>query len=280
MRLMNVLVVGLTLFGPLVLAPSASGAGAKELKVGHKHVDGRRIKAHSGRWSMKAKMGDKWVENAVVIEETERAKVDGKDVIRRKQTIERMDGIVVATTCILEGKTLAPMSQTKDLQLPAGAQLPPGIPIHTEWTYEGKKYRKAERTQSGESTDGAVDLAAPMFELNVFGLVVAALPLRAGYSAVIPVAMDGGAPGQCKATQYRVTATVFGKEKVSFDGRQLEAWRVDTSWADYESGEVTSPGGPDKSGGAYWIVSRRKGKMPHVLRYKNDTADIDLIPMP
>ena len=47
---------------------------------------------------------------------------------------------------------------------------------------------------------------------------------------------------------------------------------------DYATGEVTSEGGPDKAGGAYWITPDPPPGFPYVPKYANENVRIEYLP--
>jgi hypothetical protein len=75
---------------------------------------------------------------------------------------------------------------------------------------------------------------------------------------------------------YKVTATWAGKEMIEFEGDEVEAWLVDIDWLHEGLGDVY-PGGPDASGGRYWVINNPPEGLPYVLRYKTDTYAVEFL---
>lgn len=269
-------VLGLLLLFPLPPLAAAEQRPQKipALRVGHAAIKGTRLRAHEGRWLSKLKQGDQWVEQAVITEKTEISKQGRKSTLRRTQKNKSRQGFTVTSTGTLDRKTLACLESSQKIgDLPPGASLPPGTPVETRWTYDGKRFDR-EQTVSGKgSSTEQGELSSPMFDMNFLGLVVAALPLKPSYTAKLPVVMHSGGA----VTEYWVIARVT--EKVDYevaDGETVSAWIVETDWADFETEVISAPGGANRSGGAYTILAERHRTLPHVLRYVNETFDIAL----
>jgi hypothetical protein len=75
---------------------------------------------------------------------------------------------------------------------------------------------------------------------------------------------------------YNVTAEWVGKETLTFDGENVEAWLIDVEWHHRESGDIYPPG-PDASGGRYWVVNDPPDGFPYVPRYQTDTYNVEFV---
>ena len=75
---------------------------------------------------------------------------------------------------------------------------------------------------------------------------------------------------------YKVIATWAGTETFEHNGQDVEATMVDIHWIHNEIGDVY-PGGPDESGGRYWLVKNPPEGFPYVPRYKTDTYAVEFV---
>ena len=132
------------------------------------------------------------------------------------------------------------------------------------------------RGKDGEKQVAQGELPTQMFEGSGLGLALAALPLADDFEARLPVAMNLGLTDEL--TLYNVRVRVSGKEIFPRKGKkEVEAWIVDVDWEDFETGEVTAAGGPDSSGGSYFVVPDPPKGFPHVPRYQNEGGAIELV---
>lgn len=203
-------------------------------------------------------------------------KVKGRACYMRRQVWPMQEGVDLVSELVLDAKTLETVSfQREVVGLPEGASLG-GQAEFARWEFKGAEWKGTTRT-GGKEDKSEGTLPAPMFDGNGLGLVLAALPLEEGFSARLPVAMTLGLATEW--TQYEVVARVVAEEFVEGPkGKEVQAWVVDVDWIDPVSGEVTSAGGMDAPGGAYFIVTSPPKGFPHVARYQNDSGTIELLP--
>lgn len=254
---------------PMSLTSAAPAAlpAAKTLLVGDRSVKGKTITAFDNAWL---------TTNGVRITETARREtLDGRDVLIRLQVWPLQPGIDLHTELTLDAKTLETVSLHREVKgLPEGAGLGEK-PIISHWDFDGADYTLSV-THSDEPVVSHGALDQPMFDGGGLGLVIAALPLKAGYEARIPIAMPLDlAP---ELTRYWAIVRVNGRESVTGpDGKDVRAWVVDVDWADYDTDEITSKGGAEESGGAYYVVPRPPEGFPFVPRYVNAGSSIDVV---
>ena len=236
-------------------------------EVGSSKVRGSKLKPFDAQW--------KGSGGAVISEVATLEKVDGKRCYVWRQVWPMNGGqLEMHSELVVDAKTLATISfQKQVVGLPPGAGLGQR-PTFMRWEFDGADYSLTTRVADQEATeDGSLPRAS--FEGSALGLVLAALPLKQGYSARLPIAMSLGLSAEL--TTYMITARVVGTEKIAVPGgRKLKAWVVEVDWADLETEELSSKGGAEESGGAYYVVTNPPKGLPHVLRYRNEGSSIDL----
>ncbi len=111
------------------------------------------------------------------------------------------------------------------------------------------------------------DLAMPMFAGQIGGLTFAALPLRAGYVATLPMVIPN-------LGIYWIEASVIGKKMIpTADGGSVEVWEVNANWFNLTDGDIYEPG-RDGDGGVYYIAVTPGDGIPPVIEYVNNGAII------
>ncbi len=251
---------------------------APTLEVGDSSVRPTRLEEHAATWTQAAVgTAGELTPGGEIREETARVRKGGKQIILRRQVMQPPNQPFQQVTIHeLDAKTLAPLSiESRIENLPEGAGLPPGVPLRVKSTWDGADYTISREFSDGSVEESQGSLDKPRFDLGVAGLVIAALPLKEDYVAHLPIASIG--PGRNPGQDWTLVARVV--EEFDYDlggGKSVQAWLVETDWLDPLTGENTSPGGEESSGGAYTVVSRPKGGLPHVLRYANESVVIDL----
>ncbi len=240
----------------------------RAVDVGSREVSGKRLRPFDATWtSAKAEITE-----VATIE-----KRDGRKCYVRVQHWPALqEGVVsVRSELVLDASTLETVSfQTELVGLPEGAGVG-DTPVFLRWEFDGANYAcTVQRGVAGERVTNRSALPAPMFEGSGLGLALAALPLKDGYEARLPVAMNLGLTDAL--TLYNVHARVVGTETFEWKGKDVEAWVVDVDWADPETGEITSAGGADAPGGAYFVAAKPPKGCPHVVSYRNDSVRIEL----
>ena len=124
-------------------------------------------------------------------------------------------------------------------------------------------------TRDGETTELEGVISSSMLHGGGMGLPLATLDYQSEPLEFVASMVSFDAT-------YRVVAEWVGREKIEFDGTELEAWLIDVEWHHRESGDVYPPG-PDASGGRYWVVRDAPPGFPHVPRYQTDTYAVEFI---
>lgn len=240
---------------------------APTLEVGDKSVRGKRIGAFDSEWTAGG--------GAIVSEVAKFERRDGKKRLVRVQTWPMGSGVDLRSELVLDAATLSTVSfQQEVVGMPEGGSMG-GAPSFLRWDYDGGKYTRKVRRDGGaeEVEEGA--LPQPMFEGSALGLVIAALPLELDYEARLPVAMNLGLTEEL--TLYWVEVRVTAQEPFEWKRKEVAAWVVEVDWEDFATGEVTSKGGVDAPGGAYFVVTDPPKGFPHVPRYQNESGTIELV---
>ncbi len=208
-----------------------------------------------------------------ISEVLETVTVDGRRCVKRVQTTTQQ-GLDIYGEILLDAKTFEPVLIHREMKgLPPSAQLPEGMSAYTRWEFDGMDYTRVTKNSSGDLVKVERKLAAPMFEGGTLGLLIARLPLKRGYHTEIPVVMSlGFSPDLVK---YRLVVRVTGTKEYLAHGKELRPWVVEVDWLDWDSKEVTSPGGEGESGGAYYVLTHPPKGVPYVLRYANNSVLID-----
>ena len=237
------------------------------LPVGDPALDGKRLGRYTAKWTQSVLREGEWTEVAVLTETARPTRRNGRAVLEHVQQTEAASGVQVENTMIFDHATLAPLKLSQ--QISGG---PPQAPRERLFEFDGHKVRTRTTKADGQVEDAEAELASPMFYGMTFGLVLAALPLEEGYRAKLPVLMP-----QQGNTKYWIIARVVGRERFETgEGKTVEAWTVETDWADFDSGEVTSEGGAKKAGGAYSVVTDPPAGFPYVPRYANENVVIEV----
>lgn len=214
----------------LVLAGSAQAEPKPEtVHVGDPVVDGSFIQPFSNQWKLVGNGADGsvvemgvWTDRAVLDE------IDGRKVVKRQQTWLHDKG-GEGYLNIFDAKTMAPIVSQ---YVNAG-----GLYRRMEFNPAGTNVRyqmspspdpaadKPKIPAGAKMVEGEIKTAAPYFDFNtgMFGLLIAAFPLKQGYSARFPVFKSYAPAAEPDWVDFEVT----GKEAVpAGPGKTVEAWRV------------------------------------------------------
>lgn len=166
--------------------------------------------------------------------------------------------------------SLKPLRNKRESSLP---QYQPGFLKSFDVNYDGKHLRgTCDKHEEGEAAFPEKKMEETMFEGDVLGIVLAALPLKKGYQVRLPVMYSQ------MGVIYTVVAKVVGKKVfLGPDGQSLNAWAVNTDWHDHSNGSVL-PGGEAESGGTYYVIPKPPKGYPHVPKYINQSFDTEVIP--
>lgn len=264
----------LALLALLMFSPSAPAQpiadDAPFVGIGDRSLRGKKLKAFDALWSASGNP-----DGPPIHEVAEISTSGGGRTLTRTQVWPMKNGLSKHSEIVIDLETMATRSlTTKVLGLPEGAGLGQ-LPTYRRWEFDGAAYTLTTRIKGEEQTrEGELD--APMFDGNALGLALAALPLKKGYVAELPVAMtlDLGP----ELTTYKVIARVVGQEELATaKGRSAKAWIVEVDWLDYDTRAMSAPGGRTESGGAYFVLTSPTRGAPHVPRYENDGVTIALV---
>lgn len=245
----------------LILSLPVALANANSLlEVGDGRIDGMALQPYEHTWRQCSLQDGDWVRGADL---TERMVVIGDHLIRIQQTVDRPDGSVTVSTSYFERSSLAPLRLEHRATGADGSDQ--GRVEHelSEDGYHGRMFRgEQHKTVAGSAS-------SEMLHGGVLGLPLAALPFQSQpveFKASM-ISMDA---------TYGVTATWAGKETLDISNEKAEAFLIDVDWLHDGLGDVY-PGGPDKSGGRYWVVHNPPPGIPYVPRYKTDTYAIEFV---
>ncbi len=256
--------------GLALAANPRAGSGQEAVSVlpGNGMVVGSALTAYDASWQSRDNQTGEWQDRAVI---TEALTVEGDRWVRVQETKRPAWG--VQTRVEMDRATLRPLFLRRTL-LPNTPQqvmdqlAANGFVKELEIHFNGASYETHTTAFDGTTDVKRGEIGEPFFDGSILGLVIAALPLKDGYEARIPILFVDGRAGD--VTPYWVEASVIGSEPVN--GK--DAMRVDVGWAEFDSGVVTSAPGPEAAGGAYWITKNAGGDVPPVPRYRNENVDI------
>jgi hypothetical protein len=204
-----------------VLAQPPSSKVAQVISVGDASVDGSFLKPYKNAWKVVYQLPGKepflvgtWTDELAAVE------VDGAHLLKRTQMADYAKYNVVTTYVnVFDPKTMSPISM--DFK-----RSDTGEWAHRDFEKLRIKYRRGDSDESAKTQIGQIPLKQPIFDYNggMFGVLLAALPLREGFTAKLPtLSEDRDEPDQ-------VAVTVGKQELVDAGpGKQVLAWRVDTA---------------------------------------------------
>ncbi len=109
-------------------------------------------------------------------------------------------------------------------------------------------------------------LSMPMFDGQIAGLAIASLPLGTDKKWSMPMTIP-----TLKA-EYWLEAKVTDRTLMAAaNGQQVDVWVVDALWHNLTDGDIY-PGGPENSGGTYYITADQQAGQPVVMAYANNSA--------
>ena len=154
--------------------------------------------------------------------------------------------------------------------LPLGSEVTRGGAT-TSFHYDWESFVITQEPAPEDDSSPAQDhLDLRMLEVAVHDVWMAALPLRDGFSARIPVVMAGG------GGKFWAVPRVVGSEKIDIgDGESREAWVVEMDWWGMgKDGDTYFPGGGVNgtagSGGKYWVLKSPPHGVPAVVRIRTE----------
>lgn len=255
-RLLIVLLLALGI-GPLAAAVTV-------IQPGDGQVDGTRIRPYQQIWRQCSRQDGAWVDGGTFAETLIEVK-DGERMWRLEQSSERPDGRRGQTVIHYDRRSLSPLRMESRQFGPDDTELASASYSFDAQGYKGQVIRGDEtREVSGDA------VTSQQFPGGNFGLALATLDPEKDFPAELPSSMvqfDAG---------YRVIATVAGQEALETASGSVDAWLIDVEWHHLGTDDVY-PGGPDQSGGRYWVVPRPPQGFPYVPRYQTDTYAVEFV---
>jgi hypothetical protein len=197
-----------------------STRAVESIGVGDARVDGSFLKPYKNAWKVVYTFPGKepflvgtWTDELSPVE------VKGQHLLKRTQMADYAKYNIVTTyENVFDPKTMAPVSM--DFK-----RNDTGEWAHREFESNKVTYRRGDSGDAAKTKSGNLELKQRVFDYNggMFGLLLASLPLREGFKAVLPtLSEDRDAPDQ-------VTVTVGKQELVDAGpGKQVMAWPIDT----------------------------------------------------
>jgi hypothetical protein len=201
----------------------------KIVRVGDAAVDGTFIQPFTNKWKLVGKGADgSVVEMGVWLDRAALDEIDGRKVIKRQQLWLHDQG-AEGYLNIFDAKTMAPIVSQ---YVNAGGLYrriefnPAGTTVRYQMSPSPDPHADQPRIPaSAKMVAGEIKTAEPWFDFNtgMFGLLIAAFPLKQGYSARFPVFKSYAPAAEPDWVDFEVT----GKESVpAGPGKSVEAWRV------------------------------------------------------
>jgi len=243
-----------------LLASLSLGAAAETYQANTKLPGVTSISEFAGRWEQKVPAEDGW-QNRGWIEES--FTPGGDDPASHHQVMSLPDGRKVINHRLLQAGSLMPISTRQTLE-----GFPDGAPKSVSFEFHERRVVKNTEAADGQVTTEEGLLSTSGWDGSIFGLALAALDLKPGDSHRIPSVM-GSFLGA-----YWVDLTVSTADPVTLkDGTSKALLRVDVEWINLQDGAIY-PGGPDESGGSYYLFEDPPPGVSPVYRYINNGADI------
>ena len=214
----------------------------------------------TGSWEQKVPTEEGWQQRGR-IEETFKPGVEGP--ASHHQVMSLPDGRKIITHRQLQASNLMPMSTRQTLE-----GFPEGAPKSVNFEFHERRVVKNTEAADGQVATEEGLLSTSGWDGSIFGLALAALDLKVGDSHRIPSVM-GNFLGA-----YWVDLTVSMADPVTLkDGTEKALLRVDVEWINLQDGAIY-PGGPDQSGGSYYLFKEPPAGVSPVYRYINNGVDI------
>jgi hypothetical protein len=269
--------VGISAFlvGTVISGAAIAQSSPPLIGPGHPSIDSSTLHRFSASWRESALQGSEWRDRSTVAESLSTGRRGAVHVFHRDATPVGWEGYTLEA--VFDRVGFRPRSLERRFkdgiapavlkQLEAG-----GLPQSYRFEFGELRY---VLTRTGFDGTISVDTATfdrPMFDGTTLGLLLASLPLRVGFTARLPILFVQ--PDVGSVTKYWAIVRVAAIEPVPGpNATSVDTYRVDVDWADYDTGVVSSPGGPENSGGSYWIARQPPGGFPFVPRYASSSVD-------
>ena len=226
------------------------------VQVGSPEVSTSRLAPYHAVWTQDAPNEGEWVRTQATFEEMLSVGSDGQWVHIQKNHLG--NGMVKIDTRRLDRKTLQVLDLTIEFE-----NAPPEQPAKVYYDMTGDSFAADVTFADGRKVTGqARDLAMPMFDGQIAGLTIAALPLADGYVATLPMVIPN-------LGIYWIEVSVVGKKEIQAgDAKSIPVWEVNANWLNLTDGDIYEPGrGGD--GGVYYIAVNPGDGVPPVIEYAN-----------
>jgi hypothetical protein len=212
--------VSLPLLPTFVQAQSVPSAPAEIIRVGDPGVDGSFLKPYKNAWKVVYAFPGKepflvgsWTDELATVE------INGRHLLKRSQMADYAKYNVLTTYVnVFDSKTMSPVSM--DFK-----RNDTGEWAHRDFEGARVKYRRADSGDETKTQTGQLEMKEAIFDYNggMYGLLLAALPLKEGLKATFPSLSED------RDELDWITVTVGKQELVDAGpGKQVMAWPVDT----------------------------------------------------
>ena len=204
----------------VVLAQYQLSTAPQVVRVGDPSVDGAFLKPYKNAWKVVYEFPGKepflvgtWSDELAPVE------VKGSHLLKRTQLADYAKYHVVSTYVnVFDPKTMSPVSN--DFK-----RNDTGEWAHRDFDKSRVKYQRSDPGDVEKTQAGQLELKEAIFDYNggMYGVLLAALPLKEGYTATIPTLSED------RDELERVVVAVGKQELVEAGpGKQVLAWRIDT----------------------------------------------------
>jgi hypothetical protein len=217
MRRMRVILAAL---GAVVTVAAASTGEPARVEVGDPSVAGSFLQPYTNQWTFTIqKPGQEPAEAGVWTDALETTTFEGRPALKRTQVANyTQKHFKLVFVNIFDPKTMEPLQADYE-------RTDTGEKRHLDFHHETVTYRRTPGAAGAAPEEKTANLARPVFDFydGTYGLLVAAFPLRAGYSVSMPtfdtisMAVDW------------VPVRVIGRETVAAGKeRRVDTWVVET----------------------------------------------------
>lgn len=228
--------------------------------VGSAQINSSKLSPYHAKWTQSSLQNGEFQKTPGGFEESLSVAEDGNWV--HIQTIRPGDGTALIGTRRLDHATLEVLDLTLEFENM------PSQPAKVFYELTGNSFAADITFADGKTATGKTrSKALPMFDGQIAGLTLAALPLAEGYTATLPMIIPN-------LGVYWIEASVIGRRNhPTADGRHVAVWEVNANWLNLSDGDIYAPG-KDGSGGVYFIAIEPGDGIPHVVEYVNNGGTI------
>ncbi len=225
-------------------------------------VDPNRLKPFHAHWVQKQTQDGEQQLSPITIEEQLSRNGDGHWV--HQQTMHHAEkSIKVYHSRTFDQHSMRLMNQSTQYE-----NAPPKAPKSLSYELFNNHFTGLVTAADNSITEIKHPLSMPMFDGQIAGLAMAALPLATDKKWSMPMTIP------TMKAEFWLEASVTGKQSMAaHNGQQVEVWVVDALWHNLTDGDVY-PGGPEHSGGTYYITVDQQPGQPVVMAYANNSTVI------